>query len=105
MKYFHRLLRWLRITDEDHVVSLTHAFLVLACIVYWRHPDAVTAATAAAAVANYSAKNVLRRRDKAAQAAAESAKGDSDIVNTVKALAADVQHLKSAANWTAVLKR
>lgn len=63
-----RLLFWLRITDEDRVLSLTHAFLVVSVIVYWRHPDAITAATAAASVANYSAKNVLRRRDKAAEA-------------------------------------
>ncbi len=71
MKHIRRLLFWLRVTDTDHVLSLTHAFLILACVVYWRHPDAITAATAAAAVANYSAKNVIRRREKRLEVAAD----------------------------------
>ncbi len=71
MRHIRRLLFWLRITDTDHVLSLTHAFLVLACVVYWRHPDAITAATAAAAVANYSAKNVIRRREKRLEVAGD----------------------------------
>ncbi len=71
MRHARRLLFWLRVTDTDHVLSLTHAFLILACVVYWRHPDAVTAATAAAAVANYSAKNVIRRREKRLEVAGD----------------------------------
>ncbi len=71
MKHVHRFLRWARVEDEDHVFSLTHAFLVVACVVYWRHPDAITAATAAAAVANYSAKNVIRRREKRLEVAGD----------------------------------
>ncbi len=71
MRHVRRLLFWLRVTDTDHVFSLTHAFLALACYVYLKHPDAITAATAAAAVANYSAKNVIRRREKRLEVAGD----------------------------------
>lgn len=48
------LLQWCRIADENGCLSLTHLFVGLAAVVYYLHPDAVTAGTAAAAVANYA---------------------------------------------------
>lgn len=55
-----RLLFFLRITDEEGVLSLTHAFVVISMALYVKHHDAVTAGVVAAAVANYAtAKKVL----------------------------------------------
>ena len=113
MRYLRHLLRWLRVTDESHVLSLTHAFLVVACLVYWRHPDAITAATAAAAVANYSAKNIIRRRadasDKAADRAAPLSGPSADTVTALHSRVATLETalgaIRNTTAWKEALKR
>lgn len=100
---FIRLLDWLRITDENRVLSLTHGFLVLACVVYWRHPDAITAATAAAAVANYSAKHIMRRREVKAEPQGPSPEV-KELSRQVQALAAELQGFRTASTYANLRK-
>jgi hypothetical protein len=79
------LLYFLRITDESGTLSLTHWFVAVAVIVYWRHHDAVAAGVVAAAVANYAyAKKALpfsRLKVSAAHADAALAR-DHDLKRT-----------------------
>lgn len=82
-----RFLQWSRLCDEEGNVSLTHLFVILAAVVYFLHPDATTAATAAAAVANYAVSKKLLPFLKAKQ---EAALDDTDAARTHEKSLAEV---------------
>lgn len=65
MKTLRRALEFLRITDEDGNLSLTHAALVFAAVCIWRgiHVDLAEFGTFALALGAYQAKKYLARSD------------------------------------------
>ena len=92
-----QLLFVCRVLDESGTLSITHGFIVLAGVVYYLHPDATTAATVAAAVANYAyAKKWLPHVRAQGEAAADQKAAELSHAERMAAISADSQTLHAA---------
>ena len=79
-----RFLVWVRLVNGDGNVSLTNLSIVGTFVVYFLHPDAVTASTFTATLAHYGYKRWMTQPDEAP--AAPSSDGVTAVLNRVALL-------------------